>query len=664
METLTDIKNKLATYDYVSFDIWDTLIFRTVSIPREQQLMVPLIANNTYHLNIDNYYQLRIEAEGIARSSCKGDVTLEMIYSYLPYPKDIKHKVMEIEIGIEVDNCVCNPPMVELAKWCVEKHKKVVIITDMYLPRQAINRILKKIGVHYDYLFISSEEGKTKRDGDLYSVALDRLGVLPTQILHIGDNVINDIERPKEKGILSIERLLPTDVSNTTICGYIPNKPQTLQLNHFRSFLRKSSLGDIITPEFRLGYAVLGPLLYNFCWWLHKKKEELLIEKLLFVAREGFLIKQCYDAIFPLEKSSTEYIRLNKNLLRLPSITRQTFVDDFITSIPVQQVISWKEVILHIGIEDTIVLFEKFRKSFPSISIEDNILVKDLKEGKYNEQMNLLYTCILEEIHRQRKMLIEYIEKHGILTHRCGMVNNSYHGSGQYLLQKILEYNGLNTNLYGLQFIKSSTCEERLGHKCFAWLSEEYNDEYDINEFWLRSLIFEHWNFEPSGTALKFARDEQGGVITLCETPRKEKINFDSIHKLQSAALEFINRYQSHVGIQFDQIALDCYFNFLSHPLKEDAKFCGELWDDDVPQDRQINNMDCEISFYNAWSRNFPPSVRWPAGFLVEYYSSFLFEIYYRRSLFVHRKKDFKVYLTSRYPSFSKYLIQFKRLIK
>lgn len=664
METLTDIKNSLKAYDYVSFDIWDTLIFRTVSIPREQQFMVPLIANKRYHLELDNYYQLRIEAEGMARSSCKGDVTIDMIYSYIHYPEDIKRKAMDIEIGVEVDNCVPNSPMVELAKWCVDHHKKVVIITDMYLPRIAIQKILKKIGVHYDYLFISSEEGKTKRDGDLYSVALQRMGIQSSQLVHIGDNAINDIMRPKEKGILSIERLLPSDMSTSTICCYCPSKPQTLQLDHFRSFLSKSTIGEIITPEFRLGYAVLGPILYNFCWWLHNKKEELQIEKLLFVAREGFLIKQCYDVMFPLEKSSTEYIRLNKNLLRLPSITKQSCVDDFITSIPVQQFISWKEIILHIGTEYSIGLIETFRKSFPTVSLEDNILIKDLKAGKYDEEMNLLYTYILDEINRQRQMLIEYTEKHGMLTYKCGMVNNSYHGSGQFLLQKVLENNGRNIDMYGLQFIKSSTCEQRLGHKCFAWLSEVCNNEYDINEFWLRSLIFEHWNFEPSGTALRFERDERGNIITLCETPRKEKINFDSIHDLQSAALKFIIEYQAHVGIPFDKIALDCYFNFLSRPLKEDAKFCGELWDDDVPQDRHINNMDCDVSLYNAWSREFAPIVRWPAGFLVAYHTKLLSDIYYRKSLYVRWKKDVKAYLTSKYPSFSEYLIRIKRLIK
>lgn len=664
METLTDIKNSLIAYDYVSFDIWDTLIFRTVSIPREQQFMVPLIANNRYQLEFDNYYQLRIEAEGMARRSCKGDVTIDMIYSYIPYPEDVKRKAMEIEIGVEVDNCVPNSPMVELAKWCVDHHKKVAIITDMYLPRLAIEKILKKIGIHYDYLFISSEEGKTKRDGDLYSVALQRMGIQPSQIVHIGDNAINDIVRPKEKGILSIERLLPSDMSTSTICCYCPTKPQTLQLDHFRSFLSKSTIGGIITPEFRLGYAVLGPIIYNFCWWLHNKKKELQIEKLLFVAREGFLIKQCYDVMFPHEKSSTEYIRLNKNLLRLPSITKQSFIDDFITSIPVQQFISWKEIILHIGVKDAKELFETFRKSFPAVSIEDNILIKDLKAGKYDAEMHLLYTCILDEINRQRQMLIEYTEKHGILAHKCGLVNNSYHGSGQFLLQKVLGNNGRNIDMYGLQFIKSSTCELRLGHKCFAWLSEICNNEYDINEFWLRSLIFEHWNFEPSGTALRFERDEWDNVITLCETPRKEKINFNSIHDLQSAALKFINEYQTHVGIPFDKIALDCYFNFLSCPLKEDAKFCGELWDDDVPQDRQINNMDYDVSFYNAWSREFDPTVRWPAGFLVAYHTKLLSNIYYRKSLYVRWKKDVKAYLTSEYPSFSKYLIRIKRFIK
>lgn len=97
--------------------------------------------------------------------------------------------------------------MIEVWKWCRDNGKKIVIITDMYLPRRVLNAILAKIGVDYDCLYISGEEGVTKRTSELFAVVLRKLNIKPTQIIHIGDDLNNDINMPRMKGITSLLRL-------------------------------------------------------------------------------------------------------------------------------------------------------------------------------------------------------------------------------------------------------------------------------------------------------------------------------------------------------------------------------------------------------------------------------------------------------------------------
>lgn len=78
----------------------------------------------------------------------------------------------------------------------------------MYLSRNVIQSILVKIGVDYDFLFISGEENVTKRTGKLFSNVLKKLKIDSPQIVHIGDDSNNDIAMPKVYGIVSLERIM------------------------------------------------------------------------------------------------------------------------------------------------------------------------------------------------------------------------------------------------------------------------------------------------------------------------------------------------------------------------------------------------------------------------------------------------------------------------
>ena len=304
----------ILSYEYVSFDIFDTLLFRTVSKP---VLLFEMVAEKATEMNIycpASFPYLRRNAEGKARTEWlkKGrqDICIYDIYHYLPCKKENAKQLMDIEIWCEEHCCLPNKQMIDIVNWCRMHQKKVVITTDMYLPRQTIDNILKRLGVVYDYLFISGEVGLTKRTGDLYPYVLSQLGIKPFQIIHTGDDSNNDIIMPRKYGIASIERIINNRTpSHYYISPNIEKKPIT---DHLRT------LFDINVSEdknWRIGYTVMGPLMVDFCQWLHKQKKEKDLDRLLFVAREGWLIKHCYDAMFPNETNFTVYVRLNRNVL-------------------------------------------------------------------------------------------------------------------------------------------------------------------------------------------------------------------------------------------------------------------------------------------------------------------------------------------------------------
>ena len=76
--------NYLSSYTYISFDIFDTLIFRTVSDYRDIHRMVQRLYFELYGVMLDNYPVKRMNAEFTARS-LRGvmDIDIDMIYDHL-----------------------------------------------------------------------------------------------------------------------------------------------------------------------------------------------------------------------------------------------------------------------------------------------------------------------------------------------------------------------------------------------------------------------------------------------------------------------------------------------------------------------------------------------------------------------------------------------------
>lgn len=78
--------------------------------------------------------------------------------------------------------------------------KRVVITSDMYLPKTAIEDILHKCGYNeYERLFLSSDVKAGKWSGHLFDYLLTELNVSPKAVLHIGDNLSADVKMAQKK---------------------------------------------------------------------------------------------------------------------------------------------------------------------------------------------------------------------------------------------------------------------------------------------------------------------------------------------------------------------------------------------------------------------------------------------------------------------------------
>ena len=601
--------DKINKYDYVSFDVFDTLIYRTISdhhlIPR----YIAFLYEKKYGEKLPDFYKDRGNAEYNAKIKLRREVSIDEIYNYLNYNETVSNRLKKLEKDFEVKNCVPNRQMVEIVDWCLTHGKVVVIITDMYLTPDVFDDIFKKIGIRYHYLFISGVEGVTKRSGLLFSKVLAKLSIDAQNIIHIGDDSNNDYIMPRKYGIEAVlyER------RSTDWKDYLPNNSY-LEKDHLRNLYKVTSKNvDIITPEFRIGYSVIGPFLFEFCQWLHWKKREKGIESLLFVAREGFLIKKAYEWMYP--EDHVDYIRLNKNLLRLPSFHLSGNVETLLQTLPKRICFTWKEIITHLGIQDNDAMKFLMEERFPLLRWTEKLNRKDILNGFYNDEIEFIINHQKEKTLEQNKLLLEYAKLKGFTSKRIGLVNNSMNGNAQFLLTEILNNVGLKNDIIGLQIIKTDYCDNRLGKNVDAFITEERFPLYYQFYFRHRCLILEHMLFEPSGTARKF-EFVNGSISVVCDSPINEQNDFKKISQLQNYSIGFIRDYSQNIEMPLNKMGVDSLISFLKYPIKEDAIFISELWDDDVEGSRKICAADIPFSITNICMKNIPQGVGWVEGFL------------------------------------------------
>ncbi|MBR0257319.1 MAG: hypothetical protein IJQ58_06235 [Synergistaceae bacterium] len=155
-----EIIRALTRYDTVSFDIFDTLIKRCVARPRDVFHRVARDFTDKTGIFIDpvKFRDDRHNAEIFAERNTAGreETTLQEIYACLPDEySGMTDELMTLEIQRELKCCRPDPVMSKVYEWCRENHKRIFIISYMYLPLEVIQEILWSCGYEgYEKLYL------------------------------------------------------------------------------------------------------------------------------------------------------------------------------------------------------------------------------------------------------------------------------------------------------------------------------------------------------------------------------------------------------------------------------------------------------------------------------------------------------------------------------
>lgn len=321
-----------------SFDIFDTLLARTTFQPIGVFYYVrDKMKNSSVKFPaylIDNYHKVRPWAESdvreyynkstLYRNSDKVEITFDLIMDRIKSVYQLTDEQIalleEWELEAEYKTSVPIKKNIDKLKGFLDKGETVILISDMYLPRDFIVKLLEKADPVLATLplFLSCEYGHMKASKQLFYEVYHKMNYNFSQWIHHGDNDKSDIKIPKELGIKTVK--IPTK----SLCHYetflrdFISTYDGLQMSDMMSRFRLQPKRTLIS---RFSYCYASLYFVPYINWVIRHALEQGIECLYFISRDGHHLKRIADAIIE-EKNypiKAKYIYGSRKAWRIPS---------------------------------------------------------------------------------------------------------------------------------------------------------------------------------------------------------------------------------------------------------------------------------------------------------------------------------------------------------
>lgn len=574
-----DLLQLIDNNDFISFDIFDTLLFRKIYRPTDIFRILSNIALEKF--NIENFYNIRVEAEKEAR-------TIENNFEchYNDIYKVIKGKIKNKEVCLFLKNeelkleekfLVVNPFMKEIFDYCKNNNKKIFLISDMYLDEKYLINILNREGYNNFTLYLSNKYHKTKGDGSLFEFVFDKEKISKDKWLHIGDNYNSDFNSPRKLGINAF---------------HYPNINSFNTINSFSVFesimlgIQNIYLHSGIELEYwdKFGIECVSPIYFGFTKWLYELTKNS--DNLYFIARDGYIIQKIYSLFDDTIKS--KYLYCSRKSLVIPSLY---ILDD-------EDIIRLLSIMYNDNVNHTLGCFLK-KCGLDLGKIDKGILssfgfksfdIKITKNNFYNlkKMLVVLIPLIKSTLEDDYNKVYKYLKQEGLFNYdKVNIMDIGWAGSIQNSIHNII-----GKDVVGYYFGTVDEKQKNAFTSMFGYYFDLGNEAEDEQVVLDNVMMYELIFSAPHGSTVCYK--EAGDRI---EPVLKENIEYnDIVLKFQTSAINIIKEYVEFIDY-FDYISKDfCVYSYkklIENKNYEDVKEFSKLSND------YILNSDKEFSYVN-----------------------------------------------------------------
>lgn len=315
---VNSLLEKLKSYDVISFDIFDTALYRKVEFPNDVFNIMSM------EMQYNDFTNVRKIAEELARKNKEEkeghrEIVLSEIYDVLEEVFCVSRKWEKREEDLEIILSIPNPYILLIFNELKKLGKCLVFTSDMYLPKSVIIKMLEKNGYkNYEDIYLSNEYKLRKGDGNLQKILLKNFK--GKRIIHIGDNKSSDVDRSLESGLDAV-------YNPSSELYYREENLEGLSASFYRAVIQTTLNNGLWDKNifFEHGFRVGGILALGFCEYINKLVEEKNIDKILFCARDCEILYKIYNQFC--KKVDNEYIEISRYAIM--SITNERYLYDW-----------------------------------------------------------------------------------------------------------------------------------------------------------------------------------------------------------------------------------------------------------------------------------------------------------------------------------------------
>ncbi|GAB7128951.1 hypothetical protein JCM19000A_34590 [Silvimonas sp. JCM 19000] len=478
--SVLQIKEQIDNHKLISFDFYDTLCYR---IMPEPEVVFDLVGLKH---RIPDFRALRQQAQTLAfqrmLAAGRKEITLADIYDGIQVGGSSREELLESELAFERALTRPSAAACALFEYAKAAGKRVVVVSDMYLPGYFIAGLCRDFGLDAERVFVSSDCNATKRDtGELYHQVAAAMGVAPADIAHIGDNYVSDVQRAQSRGLTGIH-YCPVDIRHR----YLAHTPVTAVLEELLKLEVKQHGGADPLEAAGLYCGAVG--LLAFSRWLRAISAKDTLDLLCLVSRDGHLLHQ----VFAEEQIDAPYVYMHGSRVAytLAQINEHNFEAHLDFLISGSDYFSVDDYFARIGLpspSDEAVL---------AAGLTRDIMITPELHDHARHLLRLHKKQIVRHAYNTRSGLYRYLLELGVRDGmRLGFVDIGWSGTTQDAFEAAIK-SMFDVEVIGYYFCLADTPSrrargERLQMKALldasfcdpAWLAEIYNNRVPVEMF-------------------------------------------------------------------------------------------------------------------------------------------------------------------------------------
>lgn len=518
--TRRDLLSAIENVKVVSFDLFDTLAIRNIS-SFESVLKLVDARFREQGVNIPDFVTKRLKAEKML--SFNNAPRLVEIYSKVLKDSDgvsfSANELASIEFEVDKNLIEARRDVVDLLNNLVKQNKQVYITSDSYYAKEQISQILKRIDVaSVTDVLVSCEYG-TSKTGTLFEKLKDVSGEV--DILHVGDDIVADIESAKRHGINAFQIYSAAELLELVGGLKLSENEHSLSdqikvgmfvANMFNSpFQFEDDEKRIHAEDAKdVGYLFCAPMIMDFTKWFEEESKEAGNTNRWLCARDGYLLKRLYEFMYPSQKAEYFYTsRISAIRAGVESIADIEYVD---------------------GMKFSGECEENLKVRF---GISADVLdTADIDEGQ--EGLLKYSNAILDNSKRKKENNLKYIDKLDVQYGRISFFDFVAKGTSQMYIQRLTQ-NPIK-GLYFLQLEPEFMKDKNLDIKPFYTEIERDSSAIFDNYYILETLLT-----SPEASVDEF--DNEGNPVFAKET-RSDK-DIACFMRAQDGIVEYVKKYIS-----------------------------------------------------------------------------------------------------------------------